>query len=132
MRAVFRRFFKQNMTIPADVYASGVDETNEAQAHAHQQGTIAPWETVLITLLAAYAISFGGGITFLTWFPRCPFWLSNTVVTVLLVAILNYVILPVVQHLLRRWHSPRRQVGTHTTTPAAEGEERGEDVCVTA
>ena len=132
MRTFFRHFFKQNMKTPADVCASGADETNEVQPHADQQGTIAPWEIVLITLLDAYAISFGGGMTFLTWFSRCPFWLSNLIVTVLLVAVLNYLILPVAQHLLRRWHTSRHRVGTHTINPVVEGEERGEDLCVTA
>lgn len=79
--------------------------------HASAQASIPKWKQSLITILPAWLISSILAPVLGACFPQCPFVLMNLVVTVILVLVLTYFILPVTTMLLHGWLVP-----SHTTT----------------
>jgi hypothetical protein len=71
--------------------------------HASTQAAIPKWKQSLITILPAWLISSILAPVLGACFPQCPFVLMNLVVTVILVLVLTYFILPVTTRLLHSW-----------------------------
>src|SRR4051794_36653207 len=67
------------------------------------QTAIPKWKQSLITILPAWLISSVLAPVLGAWFPQWPFLFLNLVVTVILVMVLTYLILPVTTRLLHGW-----------------------------